>query len=260
MKLDDKNSIKEKLNINKENIYRNYNRNKNNNKNPKHSYLEVTNDLFSLQNNQDNNFKRIKIPIEIRANSNSIRENSLIRNGINSISSKIPINNYINNRSYINININSNGKYYENYIQSLSDLRENLEGQNKTDKILNDSIKYYNIPRLNKNTENIRLNEIHNRIEKSIKYNKSDSSTGNIDDMINKENDRLNIYLNNLNFLDFKNLEKNKDKDKENKIDSENYMKAKHPNLIDLQNMGKMRYSKLKIPGNKFMGKRYDSN
>ncbi len=163
----------------------------------------------------------------------------------------------------MNLNINSNGKYAENYVQSLNNLRENFEVQNKIYNSLNNGFKYYDVPRLHNNNENIRLNELHNRIEKSIKYNNSELSNLNIEDLINKENDRLNVYLKNLNFINFStNIEKNnlKENYKSNTLINENEIKAKHPNLIDLQNMGKMRYNKLKIHGNKFMGKRYDSN
>jgi len=70
-----------------------------------------------------------------------------------------------------------------------------------------------------------------------------------IEDLVNKENERLNVYMKNLNFLNFS---KNK------KI--EEMEKRKYPNLIDFQNLEKMKYNKLKVGGNKFMGKRYDFN
>jgi hypothetical protein len=105
------------------------------------------------------------------------------------------------------------------------------------------------------------------KIEKSIKYCNSNSNSEYInvnnnnnisnEDFIIKENDKLSLYMKNLNFLNFNN---SNNKENEN-MDNGNIKKKifdKYPNLIDFQNLEKMTYNRIKISGNKFMGKRYD--
>lgn len=199
-------------------------------------YLECTKNIFTLQNNR-NNYKQI--PVEIKQQRRGINnsENSLIQGGLNFISPKITKGHF---RSY---SIIDNGKYRENYIQNVNSLRESLESPSKVNKSLSKGLKYNEIPRINmnKNSSNYRINHLHNSIEKSFMI-AQDSLNGEVS-LVDKENDRLNCYMKNLNFLNFKNED-------EQKV-------GKYPSIIDFQNMEKMRYHKLKVTGNKFMGKKY---
>lgn len=251
---------------------KNIKQNNPNNSNGNKNYLQsTTRNIFALQNNSEN-YKRI--PLEKYSNHN--RSSSIIQSGQNFISPKYNTNKFPGHFRSIS-NLNENAKYKENYIHRVNNLKETLDPENNNNNSnlyespsKNNSFKYYEIPRINnsKITENYRINEYHNSIEKSIKYSNPDFLNENenfkIEDLVNKENDRLNLYMKNLNFLDFnRNNNNNSVRNNRNSNNVNNntakFNYKKLPNLIDFQSLEKMRINKVKAEGNKNMGKRYSN-
>lgn len=205
---------------------------------------KIDKNIFRLQNNQ-NNFRRLPVQMKQQIRVKNYNKSTLLQNGLNLLNSNAP--NVKGHFRCYSIMENPNSKYTDNYLMRLDNLKEKFDSPQKiiNNKSLNSGFKYYEIPRINKSerSSNYRINELHDTIGKSIKYYYPKDQK--IEDLANKENERLNDYVKNLNFLNF---------------EGSNDTIKKYPNLVDFQNLEKMRLNKLKVGGNKCMGNRYDSN
>jgi hypothetical protein len=162
-----------------------------------------------------------------------------MQNGINCISPKF------NNGHYKSLSKIENQKYGENYLNTVEDLKENIESPRRLNRHLKLGLKYNEIPRIDdKKYESPRMYQFCNSMEKSIKHYKKDSENKKLDDIIDEENLKLQGYMNNMN--KFMELRKS------------NSMVDKYPNLMDLQKMKKLKHHNLVISNNRYMGERYD--
>ena len=165
-------------------------------------------------------------------------ENSIMQTGLNCISPKL------HNGHYKSFRQNDNGKYKENYLSSAENLREIFDSPSKINKSLKLGLKYSDVPRVktDKKCNNYRANLFYNGLEKSIKNYKPESDKRKMDEMIDEENDKLKIYMSNLDEF----------------VDDKNEMNGKYPDLIEFQKMNKLKHHNLVLSGNRYMGERFD--
>ncbi len=129
-------------------------------------------------------------------------------------------------------------------MHSAENLRDNFVSPIRNNKHLKLGLRYDEIPRISidKKYKNNRMNLFCNVMEKTIKYYKIESDKRNMNELINEENLKLKNYMNNMNkFMQIK-----------------GNIYEKYPNLIDFQNMEKLKENNLILSNNRYMGEKYD--
>lgn len=205
--------------------------------NQNHNY-GIVNTQNSINNNYNNNN---------RNNRNYLKtnENTILNTGLNLVSPKM---NYKNYKSF-NDSSSPSEKYKENYNSTVIDLKDKLENsinfhlrvKNNKTRNLPLGMKFNEIPHIQtkKPSDNYRINLLLESLERSINYQKPTVNTGNLNEIIQEENNRLKLFKKNLDAFTGTNS-------------------PKHPNLNQITKMTKLKESSVKISNSRFMGSKYD--
>ena len=195
-------------------------------------------------NNETESPKREKISNSLFSNNNFSESNSRNRIFIKTTENSI-LNNNLQSPKNFDINPNYTKKYNEDYSNCILNLKEKIHITNSIIvKKSYDGLKSYEIPHIHnrKNSENYRINLIRENLEKTLKFNKNNKfNNDDINQVINEENSKMKMYINNLEKFAVMNS-------------------PKFPNIIQITNMNKLKTSNVKVSNNRYMGSRYDPN